>query len=122
MPPSNLSLLGLVRHLAEVERSWLRHGIAGEDVDGLWVTDDDPDADLDDVGTADVEEAFVAWEDECELSRTIVATYPLDTTLTNRDGVVISLRWVLLHLIEEYARHNGHADLIRESIDGQTGE
>ena len=122
VPPSNLSLLGLVRHLAEVERSWFRHGVAGEQVDAIWCTPQSPDADFDDVDTADVAEAFATWRAECDAARAITAERPLEHTFSNRRGVVISLRWVLVHLIEEYARHNGHADLLRESIDGATGE
>lgn len=122
VPPSNLSLLGLVRHLAEVERSWFRHGVAQQQVHDIWCTPQSPDADFDDVATADVAEAFEAWRAECDAARVIAAERPLEATFANREGRVISLRWVLVHLIEEYARHNGHADLLRECLDGATGE
>jgi uncharacterized damage-inducible protein DinB len=124
IPPSTLSLLGLVRHLAEVERGWFRRGIAGEDVGPLFYTDDNPDGDFDDVDDAtddDVEGAFAAWRYEVRRAREIVAAASLDDTFTGRNRE-FSVRWVLTHMVEEYARHNGHADLLRQRIDGQTGE
>ncbi len=121
--PSNLSLLGLVRHMAEVERGWFRAGVAGEDVGELWVDADDPDADFDRVDAADVAEAFAAWDEEYLRARAVVdATPSLDTVFEHPRLGPVSLRWVLLHMIEEYARHNGHADLLRERIDGTIGE
>jgi hypothetical protein len=120
--PSSLSLLGLVRHLAEVERSWFRRRLCGEDVPYLYCSDDNRDGDFDDIDTADVDEAFNTWRAECVRSRAIVASAEsLDVGFVHR-GEHFSLRWVLVHLIEEYARHNGHADLLRERIDGATGE
>jgi hypothetical protein len=122
VPPSALSLLGLVRHLAEVERGWFRRGVAGEQIGYLYCTQDDPDADFDRVDDASVEEALAAWRDERQRAQEIVATAPsLDSTFKRGDQDV-SLRWLLCHLIEEYSRHNGHADLLRERLDGQTGE
>jgi len=121
--PSNLSLLGLVRHMAEVERGWFRAGIAGEPVGDIWVSPGDPDADFDQVDDAGVAEAFAAWEAEYLRAREIVdATPSLDVTFDHLRLGPVSLRWVVLHLIEEYARHNGHADLLRERLDGATGE
>ena len=124
VPPSELSLLGLVRHMAEVELGWFRRGVAGEDARYHWITDERENAEFDDVETADVDEAFDAWQAEVRRSREIVdATSTLDHTFRReRDGVDISLRWVLCHMIEEYARHNGHADLLRERADGSVGE
>ena len=122
--PSTLSLLGLVRHLAEVERGWFRRGVAGEEVGPLYYTDEEPDLDFDDVDGAtaeDVEGALAAWRFEVRRAREISADTPLDRTFTRRDRT-ISHRWVLVHMIEEYARHNGHADFLRERIDGSTGE
>lgn len=122
LPPSNLSLLGIVRHLAEVERSWFRRNVVKEVNDGLWVSDDDVDADFDHVEHADVAEAFAAWREHCERSRQILAgVASLDDTFTSRHGA-ISLRWLLVHMVEEYARHAGHADLLRERLDGATGD
>jgi uncharacterized damage-inducible protein DinB len=120
--PSSLSLLGLVRHLAEVERAWFRRRVAGEDVPPLYYAEDDPDGDFDHVAQADVEEAFATWRAECQRAREILARVgSLDTTFEER-GERVSVRWVLVHMIEEYARHNGHADLLRERIDGAKGE
>ncbi|MFD3556602.1 DinB family protein [Streptomyces goshikiensis] len=120
--PSELSLLGLVRHLADVERGWFRNALGGEGVPyhfpknaaGEWT-----DFDVED---ADPAEAFRIWEDACARSRAIVeAAESLD--VKGRDGdEECSLHYILAHMIEEYARHNGHADLLREAIDGVTGE
>jgi uncharacterized damage-inducible protein DinB len=124
VPPSTLSLLGLVRHMAEVERGWFRRGVAGEDVGPLYYTEDEPDRDFDDVDGAtadDVEGAFAAWRFEVRRAREISVATPLDHMLTRRDQT-LSHRWVLVHMIEEYARHNGHADLLRERLDGAKGE
>ena len=120
-PPSSLSLLGLVRHLADVERGWLRRTIAGEDVGDRFSTEDDEDGDFNNLDSCTVREAFDAWREECEASRQIVDRLQLDAIGTQRTGRQVSLRWVLLHLIEEYSRHNGHADLLRERLDGATG-
>jgi uncharacterized damage-inducible protein DinB len=121
--PSTLSLLGLVRHMADVERGWFRRRLAGEDVPPLYYSDDDPDGDFDNLDPATVDDAFATWRAECARAREIAAALPsLDVTVTDRVGRQLSARWVLHHMIEEYARHNGHADLLRERIDGVTGE
>lgn len=125
VPPSTMSLLGLVRHLAEVERSWFRRVIAGEDVPRRYATEDEPDADFDGATGTDaaVAEAWAAWRAEVAFAEGVVAAAPsLDVTGTTRYGTVVSLREVLVHMIEEYARHNGHADLLRERIDGRVGQ
>ncbi|MDH2429951.1 DinB family protein [Sphaerisporangium sp. TRM90804] len=122
-PPSTLSLLGLVRHMANVERAWFRRVLNGEDVPWLYKTGDDPDADLNAVDTASAEEAFATWRAEIAYAREISAAFPLDAVgKGKRHGQDCSHRWILIHMIEEYARHNGHADLLRERIDGATGE
>jgi uncharacterized damage-inducible protein DinB len=121
VPPSKMSLLGLVRHMADVERNWFRRVLSGEDAPGLFWTDANPDGDFDDVDTASRDEAFAHWEAECANARAVAAGMGLDDTGIRR-GEPCSLRWVLVHMIEEYARHNGHADLLRERIDGVTGE
>ncbi|GAA3118011.1 DinB family protein [Planomonospora alba] len=121
--PSTLSLLGLVRHLAEVERFWFRNILCGEDAPPLFYDEDNRDGDFDDVATASAQEAFTRWRAEIEHARRVCAGLPLDTLgKSPRKGEQVSLRWILVHMIEEYARHNGHADLIRERIDGVTGE
>jgi uncharacterized damage-inducible protein DinB len=122
VPPSTLSLLGLVRHMAEVERSWFRARLADEPVQPLYFTPEDPDADFNDVDTADVDEAFARWHGECERASEISARLDLNATgKVAETGRVMSLRWTLTHMIAEYSRHNGHADLIRQVIDGATG-
>ncbi|MFH9243947.1 DinB family protein [Streptomyces lydicus] len=122
MPPSSLSLHGLVRHLAGVERWWFRIQFAGEDLPLLHYSDDDPDQDFDDL-SGDAEEAFALWRAECERSRQITAAAAsLDETgIRKRTGEPFSLRALLVDMIAEYARHNGHADLLREAIDGSIG-
>jgi hypothetical protein len=122
VPPSSLSLHGLVRHLAGAERWWFRIQFAGEDVPLLYYSDDDPDQDFESLD-GDVEEAFATWRAECRHSRRIVAAAAsLDQTGTRkRTGEPISLRRILVDMIAEYARHNGHADLIRERLDGSVG-
>jgi uncharacterized damage-inducible protein DinB len=123
VPPSTLSLLGLVRHMSDVERGWFSGCLAGEEVKPRYWTDDDPDGDFDNVDTADVEESFTIWHAECARSREIVAaTSSFDVTGTRGDGSKATLRWIVAHMIEEYARHNGHADFLRERLDGATGE
>jgi uncharacterized damage-inducible protein DinB len=121
-PPSNLSLLGLIRHMAEVERGWFRRRVAGQDTGFLYSSEDDPDGEFDHVDTADAEEDLAAYLRETELARQAAASRDLDETFfhTHRNAQM-SVRWVYLHMIEEYARHNGHADLLRERIDGATG-
>jgi len=121
VPPSNLSLLGLVRHMAEVERGWFRRGIAGEDVGFLYSSEEDPDGEFDHVDDADPERDFATFSRELDLVRGAVRDHPLDETFYTHRGVQMSVRWVYVHMIEEYARHNGHADLLRERIDGATG-
>jgi len=123
VPPSSLSLLGLVRHMAEVERNWFRRALANEDAPPHYRFDNDPNGAFDNVDSANVEEAFATWRAECAHARTVVASFSdLDELGRNetRPGRP-SVRWVLVHMIEEYARHNGHADLLREVIDGVMG-
>jgi len=122
VPPSSLSLLGLVRHMAEVERNWFRPVLGGEQMSAIFAPDMDWEASFRDVAMAGVAEAFGAWRAECEHARALVAAAPCLDATGNRGGERFSLRWVMVHMIEEYARHNGHADLLRERIDGSTGE
>jgi uncharacterized damage-inducible protein DinB len=117
-----MSLLGLVRHMAHVECAWFRHVLNDEDVPLLYKTDD-PDAEFNDVDTASAQEALSTWQAEIEHARKLSAEVPLDAVgKRQRHGQDCSHRWILVHMIEEYARHNGHADLLRERIDGVTGE
>ena len=124
-PPSTLSLLGIVRHLADVERTWFRRRIASESVPPIFFTETEPDLDFDGaVGDPEVvATAFSAWRREVARAREITSSVKLDDTFVRPGtGETLSVRWLLTHMIEEYARHNGHADLLREAIDGQTGE
>ena len=121
IPPSGLSLYGLVRHLAGVERWWFRQQFAGEELPMPYYSDDDPNQDFDTLD-GDVAEALAVWRAECKRCREIVAMSSLDETgIEKRTGQPVSLRRIVVHLIAEYARHNGHADLLRERIDGATG-
>ena len=120
--PSTLSLLGLVRHCAEVERSWFRRRAAAQDLPFLYCSEADWDAEFNDVDSADAAADLATYRAELDLAREAAAGLPLDHTFTTERRPEITLRWVYLHMIEEYARHNGHADLLRESIDGATGD
>lgn len=120
-PPSPISLIGLVRHMAEVERSWFQRRLDGRDVPYLYVTETDEDADFHDVDTADLDADFAAWREQCAAAREVLSRVEtLDRTF-DWHGRTVSVRWLLVHIIEEYARHAGHADLIRERLDGSTG-
>jgi uncharacterized damage-inducible protein DinB len=126
VPPSSLTLLGLVRHMAEVERGWFRVVLLGEDLPNLYTTPEGADPEFNGVDDADVAADVAAFEAECVAARQAVAGLPdldvLSKERSQRTGQQFSLRWILTHMIEEYARHNGHADLLRESIDGATGD
>ncbi|WP_455358713.1 DinB family protein [Streptomyces sp. SYSU K21746] len=120
--PSGLSLLGLIRHMAEVERGWFRNVLNDERARAHWPGGRPGEFAEFDIDSADPDEAFKVWHEECARSRAIVnAAESLDTPGRYGDEVY-SLRYILTHMIEEYARHNGHADLLRERIDGTTGE
>ena len=121
--PSSLSLLGLVRHMAEVERAWFRRRFAGEHLERIYSSNGRPDVDFDDVDTADAEADFATFTREVDLARTAARGRSLDDQFFNPHArVEMDLRWIFVHMIEEYARHNGHADLLRERIDGTTGD
>ncbi|MFF3840091.1 DinB family protein [Streptomyces sp. NPDC001930] len=124
VPPSSLSLLGLVRHLADVERRWFRSVLAGHDVELRFSSVESPEGDFDGSGPEPeiVAESWAAWDAEVAFAEAFVAEAPhLDAEGHDSWRGAVSLRWVLIHMIEEYARHNGHADLIRERIDGAVG-
>lgn len=121
-PPSELTLLGLVRHMAEVERSWFRRVFADEDTPPIWYSDQDPDGDFHIADGDTAQSAFAIWRDEITKAREAAAGHSLDEVVTRPGRGDYNLRWIYVHMIEEYARHNGHADLIRERIDGVTGE
>ncbi|MEV0409735.1 DinB family protein [Streptomyces sp. NPDC050448] len=122
--PSNLSLLGLVRHLAGVEQYWFRHVMAGEDVRRHYRSAEDPTADFTEA-VADpvvVADAWATWRAEVAFADQLVADAADLGVTGDSDGQPMELREVLVHMIEEYARHNGHADLLRERIDGRVGQ
>ena len=123
VPPSSLSLLGLIRHMTDVERHWFRNTLHGEDAPDLYSTEDDRDGDFDHIEDADPVETFAAWHAELDHSRQLLAAVPsLDEIGARpRRGQPVSVRWIVMHMIEEYARHNGHADFLRERIDGSVG-
>jgi len=120
VPPSTLTLLGLVRHMAEVERGWFAAPLGLDETD-IFCTEANPEADFDDVADADVAADLETFRREVATYRDHAPRFELDALKhgSNRD---YSLRWIYLHMIEEYARHNGHADLIRECLDGATGD
>ncbi|GEL24923.1 hypothetical protein PSU4_38770 [Pseudonocardia sulfidoxydans NBRC 16205] len=119
LPPSTLSLLGLVRHLAKVERIWLRQRVAGEDVAPLY-GGPGSDSDFDDADPTAAERDVAVFVAELPLADAALARVPLDHEIDFR-GRAMSVRAVLLHMHTEYARHLGHADMLRERIDGVTG-
>jgi len=126
MVPSGTTLLGMVKHLAYVERSWFQRVFEAREVDFPW-TDADPDADFRIEESESTVEIIDLYKRECQLSRDIVAGASLDDIVKGEPGANdtrrgFSLRWILVHMIEETARHNGHADILRELIDGTTGE
>jgi hypothetical protein len=125
--PSTMSLLGLVRHMGEVERSWFRRVMPRltreQGPPPRFYDDANLDGDFDDVDDADVAEAFAYWREQCDIAREVERSHAsLDDCGWEPERGDISLRWIMVHMIEEYARHNGHADLLRERIDGQTGD
>jgi uncharacterized damage-inducible protein DinB len=126
LPPSTMSLHGLVRHLADVERHWFQRMLrdSPRDPRPLYWRRDAPDADWDELDDADWEADLAAWQAEVEASRRTAAEFDLDHLGAAPWGGEhrVSLRWILVHMIEEYARHNGHADLLREAIDGAVGD
>jgi uncharacterized damage-inducible protein DinB len=125
VPPSALSLLGLVRHMVEVERWWFRMHASGEDIGYEYCSDESEDADFDDVDDADAEADLATFRREIEAARAAAKDKALDDVVPSRGDHpdrTRNIRWIYVHMIEEYARHNGHADLIRECIDGSTGD
>lgn len=123
IPPSTLSLLGLIRHLADVERVWFRIRLSGEEIGFQYWTDENEDADFDDLDPTRAQADYEALLTELAESRARLDSRELEDTFVHpRTGATLSVRWLLGHLVEEYARHNGHADLLREVVDGSVGE
>jgi uncharacterized damage-inducible protein DinB len=120
VPPSSLSLLGLVRHMADTERGWVRQTFRGQQIPDLYYRPDAKDADFEEAGPATAEEDFERYRAECLAVDAALDGAKLDDTFTFAEQTM-SVRWMWQHLVEEYARHNGHADLLRQVIDGATG-
>jgi uncharacterized damage-inducible protein DinB len=121
--PSTLSLLGLVRHMSEVELNWFQRVFLGNDVTFHYENGSDPDKDFNDLESASSDQVELAFLNVCEKSREIGRTHDLEEfAQVARGDDRVSLRWIYIHMIEEYARHCGHADLLRERIDGATGD
>jgi hypothetical protein len=118
VPPSTLSLLGIIRHMADMERVWFRIRFRGEALPRLY---DYEDAAFEHADPARAQADFAVFAEERDLARKAVAGASLEKEFTGERDRVLSLRWVYTHMIEEYARHNGHADLLRQRIDGATG-
>jgi uncharacterized damage-inducible protein DinB len=116
---SLLSLHGLVRHMAEVERNWFQRVLEQRDAPPIY--GDADDVELFPLDDADWDADLATWQAECDSARAVTAAHGLDDTGIRR-GQPCSLRWILVHMIEEYARHNGHADIIRELVDGSVGD
>jgi uncharacterized damage-inducible protein DinB len=121
VPTSRLSLHGLVRHMAEVERMWFQRVLSrAPDVPYIWLDAAVEDSEMVPLDNADWTADLAAWHGECEASRRTASVHELDD-IGIRDGRPCSLRWIYTHMVEEYARHNGHADLIRELVDNAVG-
>jgi hypothetical protein len=121
--PSMLTMTGLVRHLTDVERNWFRRCFAGQDAPPLYYDDIRPDGDLEVDATMSLRQAVAGWRHEIEICDQILAAVADMAALSigrSRDGNQPNMRWIMVHMIEEYARHCGHADLIRERLDGAT--
>ena len=121
MVPSGTSLLGMVKHLAYVERWWFQQVWAGQEVTYPW-TDEDPDADWRVEPTETTAEILALYRGECDRSREAVTATPDLEEVAHHPRRELSRRWILVHMIEETARHNGQADILREQLDGATGE
>ncbi len=119
-PPSTLSLLGLVRHLTEMERHYIGHALSGDGRGFAYCTDEDEEADIENLDVSMVEVSQRNWQDQMRESDALIARYD-DLGADGATGW-FSVRWSLLKVIQEYARHNGHADIVRERIDGLRGE
>jgi len=128
VPPSDLNITGLIRHMAEVERAWFQRWFIENGASPIFYSDDDPDGDIH-VGLDDtLADAIAVWEQEVQRAREITAAAQPDdvaqhvATDPQRAGFQPNMRWILNHMIEEYARHCGHADLLRQCIDGVVGD
>jgi uncharacterized damage-inducible protein DinB len=131
LSPSSMTLGGLLKHLAYVESHWFSSMLRGQPKQAPWDAVDwqaDPDWEWHSAADDTAEQLFALWQDAVARSRKLTADALAEADLSQParrswpDGSAPSMRWILCHMIEEYARHNGHADLLRESVDGLTGE
>lgn len=119
-PPSSLSLLGLVRHLTEIERDYLTNDLSGEDRGRHYVTDEDEEADIEGLDPSMVSASMTAWREERAAADAAITAYVDLSAVVPKSGATV--RAHVLKVLQEYARHNGHADILRERIDGSRGE
>ena len=120
---SELTILGLVRHMVVVERAWFQETFAGRDVEFEWLTDEDPDGDFHPGPDDTLADALAAYRAEIAATDAVIAVAELDLVVARPDhGRAVTMRWILVHMVEELARHCGHADLIREAVDGTVGD
>jgi uncharacterized damage-inducible protein DinB len=123
LPTTGLTLLGLVRHLTEVERGWFVRTLAGQPAPPRYYGPDNPDGDFDSLDSHPVEEVWRRYHAAVAEARAVLGSFTTADDVARRDAPdQPNVRWVLLHLLEEYARHNGHADLLRQAVDGEVGE
>lgn len=119
-PPSDLTVMGLVRHMADVERGWFRRGVIDDAAPPIYYSDDDPEGDIR-VGPSDtLADALSTWRGEVAAAEHNLSQVGLDDV--DQTGGTHSVRWIVVHMIEEYARHCGHLDLLREALDGTVGD
>ena len=122
VPSSNVTLLGLLRHLTKVEHYWFQRCFLGRAQPAIYSTPEEPDADFDRLDETATDEVVARYLAICDESRAIARAHELtEIAALERDGEPVSLRFIGVHMVDEYARHLGHADLIREAIDGATG-
>jgi hypothetical protein len=123
VPPSGLTLLGLVQHMALVEWWWFEHIFAGGSMAEPYDTSEDPDFEFHHLVADEADVSLKLFRDLCAHARALEgAADSLDVTSVSSERPTRDLRWIMVHMIEEYARHNGHADLLRECIDGVVGD
>ena len=121
VPPSNLSLIGIARHLTDVELNYFRRRWGGQEIASYYASEDRPDAAFEDASPATADRDLQRLVAEQQAARQAVAGMPLGAIFVNPRWGEMSLRWALIHMIGEYAGHTGQADLIRERIDGKAG-
>jgi uncharacterized damage-inducible protein DinB len=121
-PPSNLTLRGLLQHMTAVERYWFEECIEGRDLPPIYSSESLPDGDFEALDTCSAKEVVERFQASCESSRRIAAAHSLDDVVDSTVyGRPMSIRFIKVHMVDEYARHCGHADLLREAIDGEVG-